>query len=197
MVVSKMTLRILWGKLRKRNKGDYRQFEFSTAFSVMLISSFLMLVCSPLIQGALPDGGDTAKQIWLAFGVSAIGCIVFVLYVTKLFLRYKSREIGIFLALGAERHVLKRSLTSELAQMTGICSVTGIAAGAIVALLAGKIMEALVADVYNGRFSYTPAGFLLSVAYAAILLLIIRFQAGRSMKRTNVIDVINSGGRSR
>ena len=82
-----MTLRNLWGKLRKRNKEDYRQFQFSTAFAVMLISSFLMLVCSPLIQGALPEGGDSGKQVWMSFGVSAIGCIVFVLYVTKLFLR--------------------------------------------------------------------------------------------------------------
>ena len=172
-----MTLGNLWGKLRKRNKGDYRQFQFSTAFAVMLISSFLMLVCSPLIQGALPEGGDSGKQVWLSFGVSAIGCIVFVLYVTKLFLRYKSREIGIFLALGAEKHTLKRSLAGELARMTAVCSAAGILLGAVIAFIAGNIIEVLVADVYDG--------------YALILFLFIQFQAGRAMKRTNVIEVIN------
>lgn len=186
-----MTLRTLWGKLRKRNKGDYRQFQFSTVFAVVLISSFLMLVCSPLIQGALPDGGDSAKQVWLSFGVSAIGCIVFVLYVTKLFLRYKSRETGIFLALGAEKHVLKRSLSAELAGMTAACSVIGILIGAALAFITGKIMEVTVADVYNGKFSFTLSGFLLSVLYALILFLFIQFQAGRAMKRTNVMEVIN------
>lgn len=186
-----MTLRNLWGKLRKRNKGDYRQFQFSTAFAVMLISSFLMLVCSPLIQGALPDGGDSAKQVWLSFGVSAIGCIVFVLYVTKLFLRYKSREIGIFLALGAEKHILKRSLAAELARMTAVCSAAGILIGAALAFITGKIMELTVADIYNGRFAFTVSGFLLSVLYALVLFLFIQFQAGRAMKRTNVIEVIN------
>lgn len=186
-----MTLRTLWGKLRKRNKGDYRQFQFSTVFAVVLISSFLMLVCSPLIQGALPDGGDSAKQVWLSFGVSAIGCIVFVLYVTKLFLRYKSRETGIFLALGAEKHVLKRSLSAELAGMTAVCSVIGILIGAALAFITGKIMEVTVADVYNGKFAFTLSGFLLSVLYALILFLFIQFQAGRAMKRTNVMEVIN------
>lgn len=186
-----MTLRTLWGKLRKRNKGDYRQFQFSTAFAVTLISSFLMLVCSPLIQGALPDGGDSAKQVWLSFGVSAIGCIVFVLYVTKLFLRYKSREIGIFLALGAEKHILKRSLSAELAGMTAICSAAGILIGAVLAFITGKIMELTVADVYNGKFAFTLSGFLLSVLYVLILFLFIQFQAGRAMKRTNVMEVIN------
>lgn len=186
-----MTLRILWGKLRKRNKADYRQFQFSIAFAVMLISSFLLLICSPLIQGAFPEGGDSAKQAWLIFGVAAIGCIVFVLYVTKLFLRYKSREIGIFLALGAEKHMLKRSLTAELAQMTAICSAIGIAVGAVIAFLAGKLIEVLIADVYDGKFGYTVTGFLFSVCFVLILVLLIQFQAGHSMKRTNVIEVIN------
>ncbi len=186
-----MTLRILWGKLRKRNKADYRQFQFSVAFAIMLISSFLLLICSPLIQGAFPEGGDSSKQAWLIFGVAAVGCIVFVLYVTKLFLRYKSREIGIFLALGTEKHMLKRSLTAELAQMTSICSAIGIASGAVVAFLAGKLVEVLVSDVYDGKFAYTVTGLLFSVCYALVLFLMIQFQAGRSMKRTNVIEVIN------
>lgn len=186
-----MTLRNLWGKLRKRNKGDYRQFQFSTAFAVMLISSFLMLVCSPLIQGALPEGGDSEKQIWMSFGVSAIGCVVFVLYVTKLFLRYKSREIGIFLALGAEKHTLKRSLAGELAQMTAVCSAIGILLGAVIAFTTGNIIEGLIADVYDGNFTFTASGLLLSVRYALVLFLFIQFQAGRAMKRTNVMEVIN------
>ena len=186
-----MTLRNLWGKLRKRNKEDYRQFQFSTAFAVMLISSFLMLVCSPLIQGALPEGGDSGKQVWMSFGVSAIGCIVFVLYVTKLFLRYKSREIGIFLALGAEKHILKRSLAGELARMTAVCSAAGILLGAVIAFITGNIIKVLIADVYDGDFSFTVSGLLFSVCYALILFLFIQFQAGRAMKRTNVIEVIN------
>lgn len=186
-----MTLRNLWGKLRKRNKGDYRQFQFSTAFAVMLISSFLILVCSPLIQGALPEGGDSEKQIWMSFGVSAIGCVVFVLYVTKLFLRYKSREIGIFLALGAEKHTLKRSLAGELAQMTAVCSAIGILLGAVIAFTTGNIIEVLIADVYDGNFTFTASGLLLSVCYALVLFLFIQFQAGRAMKRTNVMEVIN------
>ena len=191
MGVNKITLLTLGGNLRKRNKGDYRQVQFSTAFAVTLIASFLMLVCSPLIQGALPDGGDSAKQVWLSFGVSAIGCIVFVLDVTKLFLRYKSREIGIFLALGAEKLILKRSLSAELAGQTAICSAAGILIGAVLAFITGKIMELTVADVYNGKFAFTQSGFLLSVLYVLILFLFIQFQAGRAMKRTNVMEVIN------
>lgn len=111
----------------------------------------------------------------MSFGVSAIGCVVFVLYVTKLFLRYKSREIGIFLALGAEKHTLKRSLAGELAQMTAVCSAIGILLGAVIAFTTGNIIEVLIADVYDGNFTFTASGLLLSVCYALVLFLFIQF----------------------
>lgn len=190
MVVNKMTLHDFLAKLRKKNKIDYRQFQFSTAFAVMLISSFLILVCSPLIQNALPDGGDSAKQIWLSFAVSAIGCIIFVLYVTKLFLRFKSREIGIFLALGTDKHILQRTLSAELAKMTTLCSAAGIVIGAALACITGKMMELLVSHVYTEKFSFTIKGFLFSVCFAVVLFLFIQFQANRVLKGTNIMDVI-------
>lgn len=186
-----MTLRTLWEKLRKRNKEDYRQFQFCITFAVMLISSFLIMVCSPLIQDAFPKGGDSGKQIFLIFGVAAIGCILFVIYVSRLFLRYKSREIGIFLALGTDRQMLKKSLTAELGKMITICSIIGIFLGAVVSFGIGMLMERIVADVYEGTFAFTIKGFLLSVVYVLVIFLIIRFQAGRAMKRTNVLEVIN------
>lgn len=185
-----MTLYDLWAKLKEKNKSDYRQFQFSTAFAVMLISSFLILVCSPLIQNALPDGGDSAKQIWLSFAVSAIGCIIFVLYVTKLFLRFKSSEIGIFLALGTDKHILQRTLSAELAKMTALCSAAGIVIGAALACIAGKMMELLVSYVYTEKFSFTIKGFLFSVCFAVVLFLFIQFQANRVLKGTNIMDVI-------
>lgn len=90
-----------------------------------------------------------------------------------------SREIGILLALGAEKHTLKRSLAGELAQMTAVCSAAGILLGAVIAFIAGNIIEVLVADVYDGNFTFTLSGLLLSVCYALILFLFIQFQAGR------------------
>ncbi len=45
--------------------------------------------------------------------------------------------------------------------------------------------------MYDGDFSFTVSGLLFSVCYALILFLFIQFQAGRAMKRTNVIEVIN------
>lgn len=186
-----MTLTTLWGKLRKHNKEDYRQFRFGILFAMSLISSFLILVCSPLIQGALPDGGDSAKQIYLIFGVAAVGCIIFIMYINKLFLRYKSREIGIFMALGTEKHTLARAVAVELGKMTVKNAVCGILIGGAVSFLLGKGMEIIVAEVYDGKFAFSIGGIVYSALYAAVLFLIIEIQARQAMRRTNIMEVIN------
>lgn len=160
-------------------------------FAVLLVSSLLMMVCSPLIQDSLPAGGDSGKQIYLICGVALSGCIIFAAYAARLFLRYKSREIGIFMALGAERTVLAKALSLELVKIIGACAAAGVVLGAVIAFIVGKLMEMMTASVSNSEFAFTVSGFLASVLYAAVLFIMVQFLAWRAMKRTNILEVIN------
>lgn len=49
MVVMEMSLVKVWDKLRKNNKAQYRQFRLCIGIAVMLITSYLMMLMSPLI----------------------------------------------------------------------------------------------------------------------------------------------------
>ena len=98
-----MTLNKLFGKLKSQNKSEYRQVQFCLVMAVLLITSYVEILFSPLVQNTLPEGGDSGKQIYLIFGIAVIGCAVFAVYAVGLFLRYKSREVGVFLALGTEK----------------------------------------------------------------------------------------------
>lgn len=186
-----MTLSMLWGKLRKNNKKDYRQFQFCITFAMMLVSSYLMMMFSPLVQDSLPDGGDTGKQAYMIFALAVVGCTVFVWYAARLFLRYKSHEIGIFMALGAEKGMLSRALSMEMAKMTVVYSLEGIASGTVLSLIVGQIMAVITAKVNDTRFAFTIAGIVSSVLYGVVLLVIVLLLVRRSMKRTNIMDVIN------
>ena len=104
MVVKKMTLSDLMKKLRKVNTRQYRQFWMCVVFANVLVAAFLGVLFSEFIQNALPEGGDSRKQIYLIFGIAVIGCFIFVLYAMGLFLRYKSKEVGVFLALGTKKN---------------------------------------------------------------------------------------------
>ena len=120
-----------------------------------------------------------------------MGCFIFSAYAARLFLRHKSREIGIFIALGARRKVLAEALSLELGKLIGMCAAAGIALGAVIAFIVGKGMELLTAQVRNAEFGFTLSGLALSALYTVLLFLLIQFLARRAMRRTNVIEVIN------
>lgn len=186
-----MTLSVLWSRLRKRNKKDYRQFQFCIVFAMMLVSSYLMMLYSPLVQNAMPEGGDTGKMAYLNLGIAVVGCTMFVWYAARRFLRYKSREIGIFMALGAEKGMLSGALFTEMFRMIGICALEGILCGGVAALIVGKIMEGLTKEVNDVPFGFSVISIVGSVVYGAVLLLLVTVLTRQAMKRTNIMDVIN------
>ena len=69
---------------------------------------------APTVLNVLPEGGDSRKQIMMIFTLAVIGCAVFTTYASGLFFRQKSRETGVFLALGATRAQVRGELYREL-----------------------------------------------------------------------------------
>lgn len=186
-----MTLRQVWKKSKAHNKEAYRQFCFCIGFAVLLITSYLMMLESPLIQQTLPDGGDSRKQVYMIFALAAVGCIIFTIYAAGLFLRYKSREIGVFLALGTEKRVVKKMLLGEVFAYTAVMIGIGIAGGCAVSLCLGLIFENLVKNISDYSFSLTGAGFGMSFLYGVIILAIVLVFSLRFMKKTNIMDILN------
>lgn len=66
-----MTLHTIFQHLRKNNPGEYRLFLGCNTFAILLISSFLAVLTSPLVQSILPEGGDSRKQVYIIFGGGA------------------------------------------------------------------------------------------------------------------------------
>lgn len=191
MAVMEMTLNKVWEKLRKRNKGQYRQLGFCLGFAVMLIASYLMMLMSPLIQNTLPQGGDSRKQVCMIFVLAAAGCLLFVIYAAGLFLRYKSREIGVFLALGADKKKIGKALRGELLRSGLLTEGLGLAAGCVLSLIIGTGFKMAMPEVTDESFAFTLSGLLCSLLYAAVLLAVLMAQAGRFMKRGNLLDILN------
>lgn len=186
-----MTLNKIFEKLRKRNKENYKQLQFCIMFASFLVSSFISIVFNPAIQGALPVGGDSRKQVYMIFCIAVIGCFVFTIYAAGLFLRYKSREIGIFLALGAEKRRLSKALYSDLGKIILTQSALGIAAGTVMAFIALCLFRAAFPlGVENVAF-ISVAGMGVSVLFCIAAGAAIMTQAYRFTKRANIMDILN------
>lgn len=186
-----MTLNKIFYKLRKKNKENYRQLQFCIMFAAFLISSFISIVLNPAIQGALPAGGDSRKQVYMIFCIAVIGCFVFTIYAAGLFLRYKSREIGIFLALGAGKKRLSKALYSDLGKIILMQSAIGIAAGTVMAFLALCLFQAVFPLGIEDAALISLSGLAVSVLFCTVAGVSVMIQAYRFTKKSNIIDILN------
>lgn len=186
-----MTLSNLMKKIRKENGRQYKQFWLCVAFANILVSSFFGILFSDFIQKALPEGGDSRKQIYLIFGIAVVGCFIFVVYAIGLFLRYKSKEIGVFIALGTEKSRLCKVLIKEVFSLGLSATVVGIVAGNLIALAIGKVIEKVNIVPYPMTFSVSVKGILYAGSFAFFVLLCVLIMTLAFMKRSNVMDIIN------
>ena len=142
----------LYAGLRRRNRRQYALLAFCDFISVLLITSYAAIICSPTILRMLPEGGDSRKQLYMIFALAVIGCAAFTLYAGSLFFRFKSREMGTFMALGAPRALLRRALYQELALISALSCGAGAALGLPAALGVWRLFRLFLVDTGDMAF---------------------------------------------
>lgn len=191
-----MTMLNLFTKLKKYNKGNYRQFSFCYALSVILVSTLTLFMLSPFVQSRLPIGGDSRKMLCMVYAVAVLGCVLFIIYATGLFLRFKSREVGIFMALGTPKRVLAKTLTKEIVLLILKLGIAGIIIGGVIAFVFGKVYEGFVQSATGDSFSLPLTGFIGSFLFVTITVCIVMGMAVRFLKRANLIEILNEERRT-
>lgn len=191
-----MTMLNLFTKLKKYNKGNYRQFSFCYALSVILVSTLTLFMLSPFVQSRLPIGGDSRKMLYMVYAVAVLGCVLFIIYATGLFLRFKSREVGIFMALGTPKRVLAKALTKEIVLLILKLGIAGIIIGGVIAFVFGKVYEGFVQSATGDSFSLPLTGFIGSFLFVTITVCIVMGMAVRFLKRANLIEILNEERRT-
>ena len=132
----------------------------------------------------------------MVFVLAVIGCGVFTTYASGLFFRQKSRETGAFLALGATRRQLKGEMTRELALLSfGACA-AGAVLGAPLAWAVWQVFRALVVDTDEMALAFSPQSYLLALAFSLFVIVMLFFLGGRSIRRTNIVDIVRESHKS-
>lgn len=186
-----MNLNNLFGKLRKKNRNHYKQIIFCVTLASLLVSCMFALILSPYIQKRLPLGGDSRKQIYMILGIALIGCFIFMIYAANIFLRYKSRELGVFMALGAQKGKLLRALITEIFLLAAACSLAGIVLGNAVSFLIGKGFEFIInspeADSFALSFEGLAGAAVFSISGGVCMI----GTASRFIRKNSLMDIIN------
>ena len=186
-----LTFQKLYASLRRRNRRNYALLVFCDFISVMLITSYAAILRSPTVLHVLPEGGDSRRQMYMIFALAAIGCAAFTLYAGSLFLRFKSREMGIFLALGASKPVLRRTLYRELALLSALACAAGAAVGIPLAMGIWQLFRLFLVNTEEMAFHLDASALLVAAAFSAAVILALFVLAARFVRRTNVMEIIN------
>lgn len=182
--------------LRKKNIKQYALLAGCCFFSVLLITAYVSMMRSPTVLNVLPVGGDSRKQVMMIFVLAVIGCGAFTTYASGLFFRYKSREMGVFMALGASKNQLKRQLTSELALLAVASCGLGALLGTPLALSIWQFFRLAVVDTQEMALTFDPQAYGFAFVFSAFVLGMLFFMLVSFMKRTNIIDVVNESRKS-
>lgn len=180
----------VYAALRRKNKGRYALLAGCCFFSVLLITAYACMMQAPTILSVLPEGGDSRKQVTMVFALAVIGCAVFTTYAAGLFFRQKSRETGVFLALGASRCQLQKELYKELLLLSLCSCAAGAILGEPVAWCIWQLFRTFLVDSQEMVLTFSPKTYLLALAFAAYVITMLFALGSQSVSRTNIMDVV-------
>ncbi len=186
----------VFSALRKKSRSQYALLFGCLFFSVLLITAYCLMMRSPTVLNVLPVGGDSRKQVMMIFVLAVVGCGAFTLYATGLFFRHKSRESGVFLALGASKSEIARQLRREAGVIAALACALGMALGTPLAWLVWSIFRLTLIDtpemtlLFDFRAYSIPAVFSVFVI-TAMLWMLVRF-----LGRVNILDIVSEEHRA-
>lgn len=185
-----MNMKQMERKLQRADRKQSRLYLFCNFMALMIISAYSALMLSPTVQKVFPEGGDSAKQMYMIFVMTLVGCVVFTIYALGLFFRHKSGQLGVLMALGASRKRLAPGLFREVIFLSGVSAIAGTAAGFPFVWIIWHAFRLFLVDssdmvlTFDFRCLFISLLFLLSVVGFACL------TAWRYLKKTNIMEVI-------
>ncbi|WP_160032533.1 ABC transporter permease [Paenibacillus sp. An7] len=167
-----MNLNYLIFRNLKKNIKNYYLYVFALIFSVALYFSFVTLQYDPAMDeaaGSVKGGAAIGAASVLLVAIVAI----FLLYANTIFIKRRSKEIGLFQLIGLTKGRIFQILSAENLILYFGSMVVGIASGfavsRLVLMILFKILQ--VDEIAKLRFS-TEALFQTIIVFAAIYLLI-------------------------
>jgi bacitracin transport system permease protein len=156
----------------KKNIRNYYLYVFALIFSVALYFSFVTLRYDPAM-----DEAEGSIKGAAAIGASSILLVaivaIFLLYANTIFIKRRSREIGLFQLIGLTKGKIFRLLSAENLILYFGSMLLGIGAGFAVSRLILMILFKIIGVDEMARLQFSPQALLQTVlVFATVYLLI-------------------------
>ncbi|MDN4494023.1 FtsX-like permease family protein [Ureibacillus aquaedulcis] len=187
-----MTLSRLVFRSMRKNVKQYYLYFFALIFSVTLCFSFTTLQYNPSVVEALKLSGTASAGFSAASYILYVIITLFVLYASQLFMKRRSKEIGLYQLIGMTKGLVVRLIALENIVLfilaVGIGMILGFLSSRLFAMVLMKMLEI---DLVI-RLSFSQEAFKQSVIIFAILLVVIILQLGWMVRRVSLLSLFSA-----
>lgn len=146
---------------------------------------------SPTVTNVLVDGGSTQTISQAMFFGSMFGIAVFFVYADGIFLKYKSREIGIFLSLGIDRNSVQRIVEKEYTLLFQIAALLGLLLSVPLAYFCWTLLN-LFLETQETAFRIGYVGLAIAALFSVLNWFILRTINRRYIKNVDILKIIKT-----
>ncbi|MER1988014.1 MAG: ABC transporter permease [Solibacillus sp.] len=182
-----MKLSQLVFKSMLKNMKHYYLYFFALIFSVTLYFSFMTLQYNPAVIAATEASGTATSGLNAATYLLYFVVLFFVLYANHLFIKRRSKEIGLYQLIGMTKGLVIRLVALENIVLFIGAVVIGIGLGLLSSRLFAMILLKLLQFDTVVTMTFTKVAFVNTAAVFGILLLILLVQMAWMVKRTTLL----------
>lgn len=186
-----MTLsQLVWRSMRKNMKHYYLYF-FSLIFSVTLCFSFITLQYNEAVSKA-SQGGTASAGFGAITYVLYFIIVFFVLYANHLFMKRRSKEIGLYQLIGMTKGLIVRLIAIENIVLFVFAVGVGIILGFLSSRLFAMILMHLLEKEVVINLTFSVEALTRSIILFSILLVIVLLQMVWMIRRVTLLSLFNA-----
>jgi len=179
-----------------KNMKHYYLYFFSLIFSVTLYFSFKTLRYNEEVTGQISEGSSASAGFEVATYLLYFIILVFVLYANKIFMKRRSKEIGLYQLIGMSKGLIFRLVAIENIVLFSGAVIIGIAIGFLTSRLFAMILLKIIGSSYVLSISFSIESAIMTLAIFAVMLLIILFQLFLIIRKHTLLEMFQAASKT-
>lgn len=187
MTLSRLVLRSM-----RKNVKQYYLYFFALIFSVTLCFSFVTLQYNPDVVEALEESGTASAGFEAASFILYFIITLFVLYANQLFMKRRSKEIGLYQLIGMTKGLVVRLIALENIILFVLAVWIGMVVGYFSSRLFAMILLHLLEIDMVIELAFSQEALKQSVIIFGILLIVILLQLVWLIRRVSLLSLFSA-----
>jgi len=176
----------------KKNIKHYYLYFFALIFSVTLCFSFITIQYNHSVTKALEASGTATAGFESITYVLYFILIFFILYANQLFMKRRSKEIGLYQLIGMTKGLIFRLLLIENVVLFTLAVGVGMVLGFLTSRFFAMILMKLIKNDAIVSLSFSMTAFSKSLIIFAILLVVVLIQIFIMIRKASLLSLFNA-----